>query len=81
MVSSIVVCWLVVSFYGVSIRFRSFNAELSHFDKSLYAWFGFMAHQPWLFFLMPNPFYTYNQFYFKQFSLVLIKIYLHIIKW
>ena len=26
--------WLVVLFYGVSTLFGSFNAELSHFDKS-----------------------------------------------
>ena len=28
-------CWLVVLFYGVSTLFRSFNAKLSHFDKTL----------------------------------------------
>ena len=26
--------WLVVLFYSVSTHFKSFNAELDHFDKS-----------------------------------------------
>ena len=37
--------WLVGWFTGVSTGFESFNAESSHFDKSLYVWFDFMAHQ------------------------------------
>ena len=43
--SSKMVGWLVGLFYGVSTLFWSFNAELSHFDKSLCVWFGLMAHQ------------------------------------
>ena len=49
-----IVYWFVVSFYGVSTRFGSFNAELSHFDKRLYIWFSFMSHQPIVGYLMPN---------------------------
>ena len=53
--------------------FVPFNPELSHFDKSLYVWFDlawFYGTSTIVGYLMQNPFYTYKQFYFKQFSLM-----------
>ncbi len=38
--------WLVGLFNGVSTLSGPFSAELSHFDKGLYVWFGFKVHQP-----------------------------------
>ena len=34
--------WLVL-FYSISILFRTFNAELSHFDKGLHVWFHWVC--------------------------------------
>ena len=35
----------------------------------LVGWLGFYGISTFVGYLMPNPFYTNNQFYFKQFSL------------
>ena len=46
-------------FYGVLTLFGSFNAKLSHLDKSLYIWFGlvwFYGTSTIVSNLMPNSF-------------------------
>ena len=50
-----------------------FNAKFSLYIYIKYIWFGWVGISTVVGYLMLNPLYSYQQFYFKQFSFTLLQ--------